>query len=114
MAKKSASIVGKVKNKNFAFFWLLIGGGLGNILMILYSLDIWLIFLPSAILSILMAMAVADKKQRPKLWLGIDMVVTFILSITLLLFLGAIQIKLAIFLPNLLIMLGCILGIMNW
>ncbi|MFI5412388.1 MAG: hypothetical protein ACHQX1_00675, partial [Candidatus Micrarchaeales archaeon] len=63
------SIVGKVENKKFAFFWLLIGGGAGNILLVLYSLNVWPVFLPSVILSILIAVMIADKKQRPKLWL---------------------------------------------
>lgn len=108
------SLVGRVKNKKFAFFWLLIGGSIGNLLLILYSLDVWLILLPSSALSILMAIMMADRAQRPKTWLAIDLLVTFILLILLVPFLGTASIKLGAFLPGTLIILGCILGIMDW
>ena len=100
------SLVGKVKNKKFAFFWLLIGGSIGNILLILYSSNTWPIFLPSAIVSILIAIKIADKTQRPKIWLGIDLLLGFIPLISLGPVLGN--------LPDVLIIFGCILGIMSW
>jgi len=104
------SIVGKVKNKKFAFFWLLIGGSIGNIFLILYSPDVWPIFLPSVILSILIAAMIADKKQRPKIWLGIDLLITLIPSILTV----PLASEFAIFLPGALIIFGCVLGIMDW
>jgi len=109
----SKSLVGRVKNKNFAFFWLLIGGSIGNLLLILYSLSIWEIFLPSALLSVLIAMAVADKTHRPRLWLGTDLLLSFILLIFFVHFFWA-KIRLALLPPTILIILGCIIGIMNW
>jgi hypothetical protein len=110
------SLVGKVKNKRFAFFWLLIGGSIGNILLILLSQHNWPwpILLPPAILSILIGMAIADKTQRPKIWLGIDLLMTSILLMLIVSFFGAVEIKLAISLPGILILFGCILGIMDW
>jgi hypothetical protein len=110
------SLVGKVKNKRFAFFWLLIGGSTGNVLMALRSLEVWPwpMLLPSAILSILIAMAIADKTKRPKIWLGIDLLLTSILLMLLVPFFGAAEIKVAISLPGILIIFGCILGIIDW
>ncbi len=107
------SLVGKVRNEKFAFFWLLIGGSIGNILLILHFLALWLVFLPSAILSILIAIAILGKTRRPKIWLGADLLLTIILLIILVWSLGANQISLS-FLPDVLLVLGCVLGIMNW
>lgn len=108
------SLVGKVKNKNFAFFWLLIGGSIGNILPILYSLNVWPIFLPSAILSILMAIIIADRKQRPKFWLGIDLLLALVPLVMFAPSFLMVPMELAILLPSAMIIFGCILGIMNW
>ncbi|MGD0728773.1 MAG: hypothetical protein ABR981_01720 [Candidatus Micrarchaeaceae archaeon] len=108
------SLVGRVKNKNFAFFWLLIGGSIGNILLTFYSISAWMMLLPSAVLSILIAILMMDKTKRPKIWLGIDLILTCILLIFLVPFLGTSRIELASFLPGVLIILGCIIGIMNW
>lgn len=107
------SIVGKVKNKKFAFFWLLIGGSIGNILMAFFILYNWRVlqiaFLPSAILSMLIAIEMADGAQRPKVWLGADLLLTaIILMLDLKLF------ALGTALPSILIIFGCILGIMDW
>ena len=108
------SIVGRVENQKFAFFWLLIGGSIGNVILVLYSIEVWPVFLPQAILSVLMAIAMMGKKKRPKVWLGADLVFTLVLSVLLLSSYGAAGINFGIFLPNLLILSGCVLGIMNW
>jgi hypothetical protein len=108
------SLVGKVKNKNFAFFWLLIGGGIGNILLLLYSTSAWPLLVPPAVLSIIIALTMMDKLKRPKIPLAIDLFLTSILLILLIPFFGSSQIQPAIFLPGILIVLGCVLGIMNW
>ena len=108
------SLVGKIKNKKFAFFWLLIGGSLGNVLLIIHSPSLWRTFLPSAALSILMAIAIMDNTNRPKLWLAIDTLLAAIPLILLVPYFGAPQTNPAILLPSALIILGCILGIMDW
>ncbi len=107
---KGKSIVGKVRNDKFAFFWLLIGGSVGDIVLILYSLNLWLILLPSLILTLLIAVAMADKKQRPKRLLGIDILGTIAPAIVVV---SSVS-QLAIFLPSALIIFGCVLGIMDW
>ena len=108
---KGKSIVGKVENKKFAFFWLLIGGSVGNITLILYSfLSALPIFLPSVILSMIIALAIADKKQRPRIWLGIDLIATLV---PMIIFAASVS-QLAIFLPSALVIFGCVLGIMKW
>lgn len=104
------SLVGRVKNGKFAFFWMLIGGSIANILIVLRSPNAWLLFLPSAVLSILIAIAMADKTRRPKMLLVTDLLITSIL-------LGAAfgqTYQLAILLPDALIIFGCVLGIMDW
>src|ERR1700733_10152670 len=110
----SKSLVGKVKNKNFAFFWLLIGGSLGNILITILAPAAWIIFLPPAILSILIAIIMSNKTKRPKFWLALDILLTIVLFIVVVPVNGSSQINLGVFLPGLLIILGCVLGIMNW
>jgi hypothetical protein len=110
----SKSLVGRVENQKFAFFWLLIGGGIVNILIILRSPASWPIFLPSTILSLLMTMTMVHKKKRPKVWLGIDLLLTFISLIFGVSFFGMTGIDLAVFLSGILIIFGCILGIMDW
>jgi hypothetical protein len=110
----SKTLVGKVKNEKFAFFWLLIGGSLGNILIVLFSLDVWPVFLPCAIMSILIAMIMFDKLKRPKILLGIDLLLSAIPFILIVTSLVGAQIELAAFLPGALIIFGCVLGIMDW
>jgi hypothetical protein len=105
------SLVGKVKNKKFAFFWLLIGGGMGDILFVLYSLDVWPMLLPSAILSVLIAVTAANKTLRPKIWLWVDLLLAAVPVVYYVLFPSM---PWAIFLPNALIIFGCVLGIMDW
>jgi hypothetical protein len=104
------SIVGKIENKKFAFFWLLIGGSIGNIILLLYSPELWPIFLPSVALSLLIVVMIANRKSRPKIWLGADLLAAFVP----LMFSLSFTLKLAIFLPSALIIFGCFLGIMNW
>jgi hypothetical protein len=70
------------------------------------------ILVPPAILSILIALIMADDKKRPKLWLGVDLLLTSLLF--LLLGQWPIGIQVALSLPGALILLGCILGIMDW
>lgn len=108
------TLVGTVENRKFAFFWLLIGGSIGNILLILYSPDVWPVFLPSVILSVLITINIADKTERSKIWLGIDLFLTCIALLLLVPVLGTAPIELTILLPDSLIIFGCILGIMNW
>jgi hypothetical protein len=109
------TLVGRVKNDKFAFFWLLMGGSLGNILFSAYSPQLAItIFLPPAILSVLIAVAIAGKTHRPKIWLGIDLIVTFITLLLIESLSGSYAVRMAISIPNLLITLGCILGIMDW
>lgn len=107
------SLVGRVKNKKFAFFWFLIGGGIGNLLITLYSPEVWPMLLPPAILSILIAITAAGDKRRPKFRLGIDLLLTVFLLMALVSLFGA-QVRFGIFLPSVLIIFGCILGIMDW
>jgi hypothetical protein len=108
------SLVGKMKNQSFAFFWLLIGGGIANLLLLLGAHAFWLVFLPPAILSLVIAVAIVNRKQRPKIWLGLDLLLTFILLIFFVPPFLTNPIRLAISLPGILIILGCILAIMNW
>lgn len=109
---KPKSIVGVVKNKKFAYFWILIGGSIGNLIITFYSFDVWPIFLPPAILSILLMAIVADGKRRPRIWLAGDLVLTTALLLSLIPFAG--EASPGIFLPGALIIFGCILGVMNW
>jgi hypothetical protein len=108
------TLVGKVKNNKFAYFWLLIGGSVGNILFILHNLNTWPIFLPPAILSLLIAVAVGDKLKRPKLLLAMDLIITVVLLALFVPYFGTTLREITILLPGALIVLGCILGICNW
>ncbi len=108
------SLVGRVKNKKFAYFWLLIGGSVGNILFMLHNLNTWPIFLPTVVLSLLIAVAVGEKLKRPKLLLGIDLVITLVLLALFVPHFGTFLREITILLPGALIVLGCILGICNW
>ena len=104
------SLVGRVKNREFAYFWLLIGGSIGSIIMLFASPYDWQVFLFPSALSISMAIAIANKKKRPKIWLGMDLLLTSVLLVLLV----PPGTNLAAFLPGGLIILGCILGIMDW
>lgn len=107
------SLVGRVKNEKFAFFWLLIGGSIGNIFLIIHAHDTWPVFLPSIILSISIALAMVGKTKRFKVGLGVDLLLTLPFLLVVLPFLG-IAINLWALLPDILIIFGCILGVMNW
>lgn len=109
----SKSLVGNVKNKKFTFLWLLIGGSMGNILLMLYAPYLWPIFLPSAVLSVSIAISKFDNVKRPKIWLAVDLILTIALIIAVL-FYGRFPIEFGTLLPDALIIFGCILGIMNW
>ena len=108
------TLVGKLMNRQFAFFWLLIGGGIADIILVAFSLRLWQIFLPIAILSIVLMLAVRDIKKRPKIWLGLDLLLTVVLSVLFVMSFGSSLRRLTLLLPNALIILGCVLGIMNW
>ena len=108
------SLVGRVKNRKFAYFWLLIGGSIGNILFIMYNPSSWLVFLPPAVLSILLMIAVADSMKRPRLFIGIDLLLTLALLVFLTPHFGTTLRELAALLPEALIIFGCILGVMKW
>ena len=108
------TLVGKMQNKKFAYFWLLIGGSLGNLSLILYSPNAWPLFLPPAVLSLLLVIAIADSKKRPKMLLGIDAFLTCALLISLLPPLGSTLKEITVLLPAAMLVFGCILGIMNW
>ena len=107
------SLVGRVENQKFAFFWLLIGGSIGNMLLILYSPKALLLFSPSIILSLLLAAVMANRKQRFKIGLWADLLLTLPLLLVLLPFLGS-AINPWMLLPDFLVGFGCVLGIMNW
>ncbi|MDE1861261.1 MAG: hypothetical protein KGH72_06125 [Candidatus Micrarchaeota archaeon] len=108
------SLVGTVKNKRFAFFWLLVGGSIGNLLTLPYVPNLWPILLPPTILSIVMAIAMAGTVKRPRIWLSIDLILTAFLLLFFLPPTGSVATSLAIWLPDLLIIFGCILGVMKW
>ena len=108
------TLVGKVKNEKFAYFWLLIGGGMGNILLLLYSLNSWPLFLPPAILSILITVTAVNKLKRFKIGLAIDLLLTCGLLVLFVPAFGTPLKELTASLPGALIILGCILGICNW
>ena len=115
------SLVGKVKNSKFAFFWLLFGGGIGNLLIGIYSninqlgiASVFLVLLPSIVLSIFMVFAIANKLHRPKLWLGIDFILALLPVILIVRYLLAYPAKFGILFPDLMMIFGCILGIMDW
>lgn len=108
------TLVGKVKNERFAYFWLLIGGGLGNIILLLYSASLWPLFLPPAIASILIPLTVAGKLKRYKIPLAIDLLLTLGLLIIFVPSFGTVATELTASLPGALIIFGCILGICNW
>lgn len=108
------SLVGRVKNSKFAFFWLLIGGSIGDIILAVDAPYLSPVLLPPAALSLLMALIIADKMHRPRVWMGIDLLLTLILAMVLVPLLGTAGINSAIFLPDALIIFSCILGIMKW
>jgi hypothetical protein len=108
------TLVGKVQNKKFAYFWLLIGGSLGNIIFIMYSPSAWPIFLPTALLSVLVMAIVADSLKRPKIWLGLDIGLTIGLLSFFIPYFGSATREVTILLPAALIVFGCVLGICNW
>jgi hypothetical protein len=108
------SLVGRVKNERFAFFWLLIGGSIGNILLALYAINAWPLFVPSAALSLLVAAPMVGKLKRPKIWLNADLLVTLISLVLPEVYYPVAGANPGIFLPGILIVLGCVLGIMDW
>ncbi len=108
------SLVGRVKNEKFAFFWLLIGGSIANFFPIFYSFHTWPLLLPPAILSILVAISMIGKKKRPKVLLAIDLVVSLSLLVLLALTSRTSLGELTLLLPDCMIVLGCVLGLMNW
>lgn len=108
------TLVGKVQNKKFAYFWLLIGGSLGNIIFLLYSPSAWPIFLPPAVLSVVIMASVAEELKRPKMWLGMDLIMTLLLLLFFVPSFGSALREITILLPGLLIIFGCMLGICNW
>jgi hypothetical protein len=107
-------LVGKVKNEKFAYFWLLIGGAIGSILMLFYSVNYWPLFLPPAILSVLIAVASMNRVKRFKIGLVVDLILTFGLLMIFVPSVGTPLAELAASLPGALIVLGCILGICDW
>jgi hypothetical protein len=110
MAKKDRGVlVGKVLNEKFAYFWLLIGGGLGNMMMIAFLPAYWPYFLPPAVFSILISATEAGKLKRHRVRYLICMALTCAIMVIAIPFAGYV-----LALPSALIILGCILGIGNW
>ena len=110
--RKPDVFVGKIPNNRFAFFWMLLGGSLGNAVIILYAPWIWPLFAGSVLLSLLIVAAIAYGKTRPKLWLALDLVVTVVPSA--LIILDGATLKAAIYVPSALVAFGCVLGACDW
>jgi hypothetical protein len=108
------TLVGKVKNERFAFFWLLIGGSIGDLFPAIYAPGVWQLFLPPAILSLVIAMVMFGNKRRPKILLGADLLISIALLALLVLSFGTSPRELPALIPDAMIIFGCILGVCNW